>query len=465
GTVTVLLNVRQFETKYKQEIIEKVQEINISLQQKYSDIDDFSEIEPNVLSSEMRKFAEVFGIDINLYNNDGFLISTSRPEIYYLDIIGKRMSAFAHYKIKYNTIVKFILNEEISELKYNSAYALISEDLNHKAVVNMPYFINPESLRLEISNLLVSIINIYVVLFVIALILSVFTSEQIISPLIILQNKFKKLEIGKIHEKIEYKRKDEIGQLVSEYNNMVDKLQESIEKLSKTERESAWRDMAKQIAHEIKNPLTPMKLSIQLLMRSWENQDSDFDIRLNDVSNTLITQIETLRRIAEEFSDFAKMPKSQKQVINLGNKVEEVCKLYENTENLEVSLMMKNYKDVFIVADERQLSRALINLIKNGIQSIPEGVKGLIRIEMDVFGKKAILKIIDNGSGISDEIKDKLFTPSFTTKSSGMGLGLAMVKNIVDNAEGKISFESKQGKGTTFILEFPLHDESEEKNI
>lgn len=465
GTITVLLNISQFKNKHKLEIIEKVQEINISLTQKYKDQSDFSNIQPELLSSELRDLSEVFGTDINLYNSNGFLIATSRPEIYNLEIIGKRISSFAEYNINQNTLVQFILDENISKLEYNSAYAQVNEDNENKAIVNMPYFIKPDLIRLEISNLLVSIINIYVVLFVIALIFSVLTAEQIISPLIILQNKFKKLELGKTHEKIEYKRKDEIGQLVSEYNDMVDKLQESIDKLSKSERESAWRDMAKQIAHEIKNPLTPMKLSVQLLMRSWENQDNDFDQRIKDVSNTLVTQIEALRRIAEEFSDFAKMPKSQEQVINLANKIEEICKLYENTENVSVDANLTNYKDAYIIADDRQMSRALINLIKNSIQAIPEGVKGEIKVDLDVFGKKAIVKIRDNGSGIADDIKDKLFIPSFTTKSSGMGLGLAMVKNIVDNAHGKISFSSEIGKGTVFIMEFPLYDFTEEKEV
>ncbi len=463
GTVTVLLNIRQFKTKHRQEILEKIQEINISFHQKYADVSDFSSIPKDSLNLELRKLAEVFGTDINLYNKKGFLLSTSRPEIYSLGIIGKRISSLAQYDIINNTLVQFILDESISKLNYSSAYAQIMEDNSEKAVVNMPYFIKPDLLRQEISNLLVSIINIYVVLFVIALFLSVLTSEQIISPLIILQNKFKKLELGKKHEKVEYRRKDEIGELVSEYNAMVDKLQESIEKLSKSERESAWRDMAKQIAHEIKNPLTPMKLSIQLLMRSWENQDNDFDERIKGVSNTLISQIESLRRIADEFSDFAKMPKAQEQVINLADKIEEICKLYENTEDVEVKAHLKNYKSAFIIADDKQMSRALINLIKNAIQAIPEGVKGIIDIELDVFGKKAIIKIRDNGSGIPDDIKDKLFIPSFTTKSSGMGLGLAMVKNIIDNAHGKINFQSDAGKGTTFTIEFPLYEASDEK--
>jgi len=459
ATVTVMLNKNQFYSSRQDEVITKLQQINISLEQNYRNNDTLFTSNIETLNNNLRSLSEIFGTDINLYNKDGFLIATSRPEIYEFNLLAQRTSSLALYEIEHNSKVQFILDEKINLLKYQSAYSQFVNDNNELvAIVNMPYFINPDALRREISNLIVSIINIYVVLFVISMIISVLIAEQIISPLIILQSKFNKLELGKDYEKIDYKRKDEIGQLVREYNLMVDKLKESINKLSKSERESAWRDMAKQIAHEIKNPLTPMKLSIQLLMRSWDNQDEDFNERITAISDTLINQIETLRRIAEEFSDFAKMPKPQEEVLNLSEKIEQICKLYENTENIDVIPRLQNYKKAIIFADEKQISRALINLIKNAIQAIPDGVYGKVIVDLDVYAQKVVIKIIDNGTGIPEHIQDKLFVPSFTTKSSGMGLGLSMVKNIIDNAKGKISFKSNEGKGTMFIIEFPLHD-------
>lgn len=457
GIINVWLNVRQYNQKFNTDVYQKLQQINISLQQI---LNDNHKTPVDSISYEIRQLSEVYNTDINLFDTNGFLITSSRPEIFQYDLIGKRIPHQVLLDIKLDKLPQFIVNEQIGKLKYSSAYSqFFNENEKLLFIINMPYFANPDALKKEVFNLIVSIINVYVVLFVLLLIISILISEQIIAPLIVLQNKFKKLELGKGYEKIEYKRKDEIGQLVDEYNKMVDKLHEYIDKLAKSERESAWRDMAKQIAHEIKNPLTPMKLSIQLLIRSWENQDQDFDKRLREVSSTLINQIETLRRIAEEFSDFAKMPKPQEDVFNLVNKIEEVCKLYENTENVEVFSHLHNFKEAFIFADEKQISRALINLIKNAIQAIPEGVQGRIVVDLDVFGDKAVVKIIDNGSGIPEELKDKLYVPSFTTKSSGMGLGLTMVKNIVDNARGKISFKSEVGKGTTFILEFPIYRE------
>lgn len=462
GVVIVSLSINQYNKNHKDEVITKLNQINISLSEKYSQLDSITvvwqEDKINYLDNHLRKLAEILGADVNLYSENGNIIATSRPEIFTLQLVGEQINPIAFYEINKNSVAQFAHKENISKMTYSSVYTQFMNDNNELlAIINMPYFSNPGEFKKEITNLIITIINIFVVIFVVAIVFSVLISEQIISPLYILQRKFQELEVGKKYEKIYYSRKDEIGELVGEYNKMVEKLDESIALLSKSERESAWRDMAKQIAHEIKNPLTPMKLSIQLLLRSWDNQDEDFDFRLRGVCNTLIQQIETLKRIAEEFSDFAKMPKPQEQVINITDKIEQMSKFYENTENVDVISKLNDFKDIFIIADDKQISRAFINLIKNAIQAIPDGVRGKIILDLDVYGDKVKIKVIDNGSGIPEEIHDKLFLPSFTTKSSGMGIGLAMVKNIINNAKGKISFKSVSGKGTTFILEFPLH--------
>jgi len=462
GAITVFMNINKTNNNNHTEVTTKLKEINIALTQQIQKNDTLiTKIQSkNVedLEKKLQDLSEIVGADVNIFDKNGYLYASSRPEIFYSNLIGEYLNSTAFYQLKTNKLSIFVHKENIGLMSYTSAYAqLLNKNNELLAYINLPYFIKPDAFKEEMTNLIVSIVNIFVVLFLFSMFLSILISEQIISPIIVLQNKIKKLEVGKKYEKIEYKRKDEIGELVAEYNKMVDKLDESINLLSKSERESAWRDMAKQIAHEIKNPLTPMKLSIQLLLRSWENQDEDFDYRLRNVSNTLIQQIETLKRIAEEFSDFAKMPKPQEQIINLSDKIEQMSKFYENTDNIEVKANLNNFKNVLILADDKQISRAFINLIKNAIQAIPEGVNGKITIDLDIIGTKAIVKIIDNGSGIQDDIKEKLFLPSFTTKSSGMGIGLAMVKNIIDNANGKISFKSQLGKGTTFIIELPVY--------
>jgi two-component system nitrogen regulation sensor histidine kinase NtrY len=243
---------------------------------------------------------------------------------------------------------------------------------------------------------------------------------------------------------------------------MVVKLAESIELLAKTERESAWREMAKQIAHEIKNPLTPMKLSVQFLMRAWDNKDDGFEKKLNKSTQTLIDQIDTLSNIATSFSNFAKMPKPRRELVDLVVRVEHTLELFANTENVTIETNIEEFEKLIIIADHEHISRVLTNLIKNAIQAVPGDREAYIKIIAESKDEKVLLKVIDNGSGIADEQKEKLFTPNFTTKSSGMGMGLPIVKDIIESADGKIWFETELGKGTSFFVEFPL---AEEKDI
>jgi len=237
---------------------------------------------------------------------------------------------------------------------------------------------------------------------------------------------------------------------------MVNELSESANRLAQSEREAAWGEMAKQIAHEIKNPLTPMKLSMQLLQRSWENKDSDFETRLQKVSETLIEQIETLASIANEFSNFAKMPKTNLQKIDIIAKAKSSINLFENTKNIKIDFNANNISEIFILADKEQLLQVFNNLIQNAIQAVPENIKGNIKLDISQHSQLVQVKITDNGKGISDEIKDRLFQPNFTTKTSGMGLGLAITRKIIENANGKIWFETEANKGTSFYFVLPI---------
>ncbi len=462
GVVTVLFNISKFKQKFNQYVVHKLHSATTAIEL----ITDTSKVENLDLDKQLKQIAQVLNTDINLYNHRGILLGTSRPKIFDNKLLGYLIN----HKALYYTLVKqqndFITQEQIGLLNYTSGYSKFQTQQGQNLFINIPFFTNPDQLHEQISNLIVTLLNIYIILFILTVTIAVFISEQVTAPIKIIQQKFQRLKLGHKYEKIDYNRNDEIGQLVDEYNKMVDKLEQSVDLLAKTERESAWREMAKQIAHEIKNPLTPMKLSIQLLQKAWENKDKNFDKRLKDVTKTLIEQIENLRNIAEEFSAFAKMPVSYNEKIDLAQKIENISKLFENIENVQVKTIIKQ-RPVYIWADNKQISRVFINLIKNAIQAIPEGVDGKVIIELDADKDKALVKVIDNGTGIPKEIQSKLFTPSFTTKSSGMGLGLAMVKNIIQNAKGKIWFETQVGKGTTFYIEFPLYknqDDSQDQN-
>ena len=273
-----------------------------------------------------------------------------------------------------------------------------------------------------------------------------------------IQESFKRIKLGIKNETIQYKGKDEIADLVNEYNRMVIELSDNAEKLARSEREMAWREMARQIAHEIKNPLTPMKLNIQQLQRAWKDKNQNWDELLNKVSSTLIEQINTLSSIATEFSNFAKMPKPKNEIVNIISKIKNTVRLFDQTENIEIKYQFNGLSEINVYADKEQILRVFTNLIKNAIQAIPEGKKGKINIETKLIDnkKRVLIKIQDNGRGIPVEIHDHLFEPNFTTKSSGMGLGLAIVKKIIDHTNGNIYFETEMNIGTAFYIEWEL---------
>ncbi len=455
GLTTAAITTTNYKRKFDQRVRNSLTRSRLVIEKQFLQSGNVSENDK--LKFLVQDIADILNTDVNLYNQSGKLIATSRQKIYEKHLLGPYINYNALVKLLKNRFVEYIDQESIGNLTFTSAYTIVNDNnRNIRGFINIPYFANSQEMHKEILDLLVTLGNIYIVMFLFTVLIAFILSEQIILPLKELQLKLKGLKVGHKYEKIDYKRHDEIGHLVQEYNNMVEKLEESVQLLAKSERENAWRDMAKQVAHEIKNPLTPMKLSIQLLQKAWENGDTDFGDRLNEVTNTLIEQIENLRNIAEEFSNFAKMPKSENEKIDLAQKIENLVKLYENIENVEVKAIIKN-RPVYIWADNKQISRALINLIKNAIQAVPEGVKGLVIVELEQLEDKALIKVMDNGTGIPEEVRHKLFTPSFTTKSSGMGLGLSMVKNIVQNAKGRIWFDTELGKGTTFYIEFPVY--------
>lgn len=458
---TVHMNIVKFRAQNNQNMEEKVSSVYVQLEQLYGDATSFhTSWDPSKVSDMdgmITNMSHVFFTDINIYGVDGEMVACSRPDVFRAGLISPRINRTAFQRFIIDRKSAFNQEEHIGDMAYASAYIPFYNN-NEKLVgyINLPYFTRLEELERELSTIIVSILNLYVVLMMISIMVSVIISDRIIQPIKLIQSKIETIELGKNYEKIDYDRQDELGQLVAEYNNMVDKLDESAKLLAKGERESAWREMAKQIAHEIKNPLTPMKLSIQFLTRSWNAKNPDFDGVLNKVSNTLIQQIDTLSSIATGFSNFAKLPQPDAKPLNMVEVIDNVVQLFHTVENCDITSDMGGKSEVIVMADKEQMTRVFVNIIKNATQAIPEGVRGKIHVSLEVPGDKLVVRIADNGCGIPDEIREKLFTPNFTTKSSGSGLGLAMVKNMVINAKGEITFESEVGKGTTFIIKLPL---------
>ncbi len=464
GGGTIYFSIKQYKDKQLDNLSEKIQSVYVEIERELSYEDRISPYWSgdgyDNLDQLLIKFSDVFYTDINLYGPDGNLLGTSRPEIFEMGLQGNKINPVAFDKLKYEQQALYVHKESIGKLSYLSAYVpFINVDNKLLAYLNLPYFTKQNVLKQDITTLVVAIVNIYVLLILLTIAVAVFISEQITRPLGMIQQKFSEIELGKKYEQIQYEGKDEIGSLVREYNRMLDELEKSVDLLAKSEREMAWREMAKQIAHEIKNPLTPMKLSVQHLLRAWQDNSENYGEYLNRVSHTLIEQIDNLSTIASEFSNFAKMPKANNQKVNLADKIKDIVDLFNDSKKTEISANFHGNDELMVFADKEQLSRVFINLVKNAIQSVPEKRKGIILIDVDREDQWAVVRISDNGKGIPEEQRDKLFTPNFTTKSSGMGLGLAIVKNIIENIEGNISFKTEVDKGTTFIVEIPLFKE------
>jgi len=312
-----------------------------------------------------------------------------------------------------------------------------------------------ESNSLNVFDFLGSIFNVYVFLFFIASVISIFIAQSITRPLSILNQKLTQVKLGKNNDLITWDRDDEIGILIGNYNKMVDKLGESAEILAKNERDSAWREMAKQVAHEIKNPLTPMKLSIQYLEKAIKRDPDNAHQISKKISKTMLEQIDNLTGIAEAFGNFAELPKTSNTKVELNNILEVVHNLFRKREDMEIRLTAP-IDPIYVYADKSQLVRILNNLVKNAIESIPSERKGIIKILLDTKRDKAIIEVNDNGIGIPDEMKTKIFQPKFTTKDSGSGLGLAIAANMIESMNGRIHFKSNPGESTSFYIELDL---------
>ena len=456
GTGTVFYIISRYEKKNYEIISEKMQSILVELNNKIGNEDRLTVDKSEYLATILTKFSNVFYEDINLYDSKGKLLSTSRAEVFNKGFAGNMMNPYAFYEIVYQHKPECIFEEKIGDLSYLSAYVpYYNSQGKVLAYLNLPYFTRQNTLTREISTFAITLVNIYLILILLAVSFAVFIANSLTKPLVMLQKKFREIELGKKNEPIYYKRMDEIGTLVTEYNRMLEELSTSAEILAKSERETAWREMAKQIAHEIKNPLTPMKLSVQHLLKSYKENTPGWEKHVEKVSSTLIEQIDTLSAIASEFSNFARLPQPIVERINLVEKVKSIVDLYSDNENVKIVLNSHNNDELYVMADKEQLLRIFTNLIKNAIQAIPEERAGLITVETLNYSSMVIVKITDNGTGIPDEVQNKLFVPNFTTKSSGMGLGLAMVKNMVEGMDGEVKYITKANEGTTFFVELP----------
>lgn len=454
---TIYYNIKEYRNRHQNDLQEKMKSISEEIKYRLMYVNSITPELQQWLYRELYKLSNIFRTDINIYDVNGLLIATSRPEIFAKGLTSERMNSEAFHELSERFQLNYFHPEKIGNLTYLSSYEpIINNQREYLGYLNLPYFTREDDLKQGISTFVVAFINLYLLLFLSSVIIAVILSNKITQPLTLVREKIRSIQLGKKNEHINYQARDEIGSLVREYNHKVDELAESADLLAKSERESAWREMAKQIAHEIKNPLTPMKLNIQYLQRAKQEGNEHYDDFFERVTKNLIEQIDTLSGIATEFSNFAQIPQTKNETFNLVEVIVNVISLFEPNKNLNVSFKKGNSKEVLVFADKEQLSRAFLNLLKNAIQSVPQTKKGLVEVNLETSDNYCIVAIKDNGSGISDDAREYLFEPNFTTKSSGMGLGLSIVKSILDNCGGKISYETKINEGSTFFVEIPI---------
>ena len=424
-TLSIYINTKSFEGRHNAKAIDLLKYVNKELER--LDCVDWNKC-PDILQT-LSNMSELLMIDINIYSAAGELVSTSRPEIFQNNFDGVLINPRALKQIREKGATSYIEQEKIGELEYIAAYMPLVLDNGKSYILNVPYFAQSDELNLDIIIMVVITVNIAIVMMVLAFVLSGLVAERVTKPLQMVNDKLRMMRFGGKNEKIVYNHKDEVGMLVQEYNNMVDKLDESIEQLSRSERENAWREMARQIAHEIKNPLTPMKLNIQFMLRSLQMEDPEkFKQRFRDISGMLIEQIDNMAAIASAFSDFAKISVAHSEIFEIDELVKNCTLLFKN--NVDV-LECEANSGVRIFADKEQMRRVIINLLKNAEQSIPDGRPGKIKVTVRKVDHKVEVRVKDNGCGVPEEIRKKIFEPNFTTKSSGSGLGLAICRRIV----------------------------------
>jgi signal transduction histidine kinase len=459
GIITVIYITDQYNNDELSRLSKKTRLINIELENKLKEIEPQTTIQEN-LGSIIKSLSDIYQTDINVFNVQGDLLASTQNVIYDRKVLSPKVHPLAYIKFYTQYASQIIQEENIGKLHYTASYMPIRNSSGEIAgFLNLPYFSKEKELTDRISSFLVSLINLYILLFILLLFAGIVLSRWLTSPLNIIRRYLRNTSLSGNYEPIEWPSNDELGKLVKEYNQMVIALQESAEELKNSARENSWRDMAKQVAHEIKNPLTPMKLNLQMLRRAYEENSPEADIMFERVTNLLISQIESLSQIASAFSEYAEMPPGKPEVVDVNLQLRNAAVLFSQQTEAKINLdLWPTALNVFI--DPSFMVRVLNNLVKNALQAIPASREGMITIRSFIQDEMAVISVEDNGIGISEEFRSKIFVPNFSTKSSGKGLGLAITRKIIENVGGRVAYESEEGKGTTFLIYLPIVAES-----
>jgi two-component system, NtrC family, nitrogen regulation sensor histidine kinase NtrY len=408
----------------------------------------------NIFKDKIHELADIHNQEINIFSLRGNLLESSKAK-FSIDKVEPPIPKYILNLVQSSIEKRYVDIKNSDGKKQRSSYSLIKDDkFKPLGILNLPYIEDDNYYESELNNFLVGLAQVYGFMLLVAFAVAYFLSSFITKSLKTISDKINETSLNQKNEKIVIEANSkEINSLISAYNKMVDKLEESAVKLAQSEREQAWREMAKQVAHEIKNPLTPMRLTVQSFQRKFDSNDPNLKQKLNDYSETLIQQIDAMSSVASAFSNFASMPEQENETLN----VVEVVDLTLDIFNEDYIAFESDEAQIISKMDRSQLVRIVNNLVKNAIQAIPEyQFDKSILVSVKKVNSSVLISVKDNGTGIDEETAERIFEPKFTTKSSGMGLGLGIIKNIIENYKGTITFETILGKGTTFTVSLPL---------
>ncbi|MBK0369688.1 sensor histidine kinase [Flavobacterium agrisoli] len=407
-----------------------------------------------IFKDKIHELAQIHNTEINIYSLDGKLLKSSK-ESFAVDAVAPPIPDYILKLVRSSIEKRFVDIKTRDGVKNRSSYSLIKDEkFKPLGILNLPYVEDDSYYDSELNTFLIRLGQVYSFMLLVAFGLAYFLSTYITKSLKTISDKLSETNLNQKNEMIVLEASSkEINFLIKSYNAMVEKLEKSAIKLAQSEREEAWREMAKQVAHEIKNPLTPMRLTVQSFQRKFNPNDPDVRQKMNDYSETLIQQIDTMTAVASAFSNFASMPAQQNETLN----VVEVVELSLDIFNEDYVVFESEETEIISKMDRTQLIRIITNLVKNATQAIPEeqeDKKVLVTVKRQVNSVEIAVK--DNGIGIKKEDIERVFEPKFTTKTSGMGLGLGIIRNIIENYKGTITFETSYGSGTTFTVSLPI---------
>ena len=406
--------------------------------------------------NEIYKVSNVHGMPIYVYDLEGNLLISSNAR-FDNTADQNKLSRVIIDSLENSNDHRFVNIIQRDGDNYRESYShLTNSQFKNIGILNVGYEENDNFMQYELREFLERLGLIYILMFMFSILLAYILSKYITKSIRGISDRLKELNIAKRNQHIEIddSGSEEINSLLESYNGMVDKLEESAVLLATSEREHAWREMAKQVAHEIKNPLTPMRLTVQSFERRFNPEDPEASAKMKEYSNSLIEQIDVMSNIASAFSTYASMPAQKSEQTN----VPMVTKLALDIFNEPYIQYSEDAERLMTIFDRTQLIRVITNLVKNALHATSNGEDSVVNVSVTHDDESVFLKVEDNGTGIHPDHENKIFEPKFTTKNSGMGLGLAMVKQIVENFNGSIRMETVYGEGTVFVVTLPRAD-------